>query len=168
MFLPIGVGLRKSKGVPVTASTSPAGSRSSSTGAAARNTPVLADVAPIGRHTIAAFDAAGGVHALRAQLEPATAPPAVGTGNTDGGDSVIRPLTNPVTNEPALVAPRGNLAPDGAILKTAAARPHLLTHTGPAVVFHGYADMMARIDDLALTVTTDSVLILTRVRPTRR
>jgi dihydroxy-acid dehydratase len=120
---------------------------------AAREAPVLADVAPIGSHNIAAFDAAGGVRAVMAALD--------GTGQqTTTTDMVIRTPANPVTAQPAFAVLRGNLAPDGALLKTAASRPELLTHTGKAVVFDGYDDMLTRIDDPDLDVDANSVLIL--------
>jgi dihydroxy-acid dehydratase len=60
---------------------------------------------------------------------------------------------------------RGNLAPDGAVIKPAAAETQLLRHTGPAVVFADYNDMAARIDDPALPVTKDSVLVLQHAGP---
>jgi len=60
---------------------------------------------------------------------------------------------------------RGNLAPNGAVIKPAAAEPHLWKHTGPAVVFADYNDMAARIDDPALPVTKDSVIVLKRAGP---
>jgi dihydroxy-acid dehydratase len=60
---------------------------------------------------------------------------------------------------------RGNLAPDGAVIKPAAAEPRLLQHTGPAVVFADYNDMAARIDDPALAVTKDSVIVLQNAGP---
>jgi dihydroxy-acid dehydratase len=131
---------------------------------AARETPVLADVAPVGRHTIAAFDAAGGVEAILNELNKAVPThDAVTAGESK--HAVIRPRNNPVTDQPAMVALRGNIAPDGAILKPAAARRELLSHTGPAVVFHGYDDMRERIDDPDLVVSADSVLILTGCGP---
>ncbi|MCQ0016501.1 dihydroxy-acid dehydratase domain-containing protein [Actinomadura madurae] len=74
-------------------------------------------------------------------------------------------MDDPVTDSPALVVLRGNLAPDGAVLKTAAASRRLVRHTGPAVVFHGHADMMRRIDDPGLGATADSVLVLTGCGP---
>ena len=55
---------------------------------------------------------------------------------------------------------RGNLAPDGAVIKHMAAEPHLLEHAGPALVFRNYNDLAARIDDPALDVAPDSVLVL--------
>jgi dihydroxy-acid dehydratase len=122
---------------------------------AARETPVLADVAPIGRHNIAAFDAAGGIQSVLEELaKPGSAE-----------DRVIRCRDNPVTTVPAFTALTGNLAPDGAVIKTAAARTDLTMHTGPAVVFTGYDDLMNRIDDPDLEVSETSVLILTGCGP---
>jgi dihydroxyacid dehydratase/phosphogluconate dehydratase len=60
---------------------------------------------------------------------------------------------------------KGNLAPRGAVMKPSAASPHLLKHTGPAVVFENFADMMARIDSPELNVSKDSVLVLKNVGP---
>ncbi len=59
----------------------------------------------------------------------------------------------------------GTLAPDGAVIKTSAASEHLLTHRGPAVVFRGYDDMQARIDDPGLPVTENTVLVLAGCGP---
>ena len=60
---------------------------------------------------------------------------------------------------------RGNLAPDGCVIKPTAAEPRLLKHTGPAVVFSSYADLKARIDDEDLNVTADSVIVLQSAGP---
>jgi len=60
---------------------------------------------------------------------------------------------------------RGNLAPDGAVIKPAAAEPHLLQHRGPAITFRDYNDMAARIDDPELPVTRDSVIVLKNAGP---
>ena len=60
---------------------------------------------------------------------------------------------------------RGNLAPDGAVIKPPAAEPRLHRHTGPAVVFENYDDMAARIDDPDLVVDADSVLVLKSAGP---
>jgi dihydroxyacid dehydratase/phosphogluconate dehydratase len=75
------------------------------------------------------------------------------------------PLGDAVTGLPAFMVVRGNLAPDGAVVKAAAASPSLLRHTGPAVVFHSYQEMRARVDDPALDVTADSVLVLAGCGP---
>ena len=60
-------------------------------------------------------------------------------------DETIRPLDRPVAPSPTLAVLRGTLAPDGAVLKVAAATPVLLQHEGPALVFDSYADMLARV-----------------------
>ncbi len=80
-------------------------------------------------------------------------------------EDVIRSREKPVAGEGGLAVLRGNLAPDGAVIKHIAADPALLTHTGPAIVFDGYRDLLARIDDDDLPVTEDSVLVLREVGP---
>jgi dihydroxy-acid dehydratase len=139
---------------------------------AARRAPVLADIAPIGRHHIAAFAAAGGVPALRSRLgdllhadvltagrpDPSTPAPDAPEGSPAAEG--IRPRRVPVTGLPAFVVLRGTLAPDGAVLKTAAADPALFRHSGTAVVFDDYERMLTDIDDPGLGITADSVLVL--------
>jgi dihydroxy-acid dehydratase len=75
-------------------------------------------------------------------------------------DAVIRPLDAPLQAEGGVAVLTGTLAPRGAVIKTSAADPRLLRHTGPAVVFENYADLKARLDDPDLPVTPDSVLVL--------
>jgi dihydroxy-acid dehydratase len=75
-------------------------------------------------------------------------------------DDVIRTRDKPLSETGGLAVLRGNLAPNGAIIKPTAAEPHLLKHTGPAVVFSDYNDMNARIDDESLDVDENSVLVL--------
>ena len=141
---------------------------------AARTVPVLADIAPVGRHHIAAFDAAGGLPVLLHELRPflhrdlvtvRTPRPDIAMVRPSAGGA-IRRLDDPVTSQPSIAVLRGSLAPTGAVIKTAAASPELLQHTGPAVVFEGYHDMLARIDDPNLDVTKDSVLVLRGCGPT--
>jgi len=81
--------------------------------------------------------------------------------NTD----VIRSLEQPLQPEGGLAVLWGNLAPDGAIIKHAAATPHLLRHRGRAVVFRGMADLRARLNDPDLDVTADDILVLQEVGP---
>jgi dihydroxy-acid dehydratase len=78
---------------------------------------------------------------------------------------VIAPLDRPRRAEGGLVILRGSLAPDGAVLKVSAATPALLTHRGPACVFHDLADLTARVDHPALPVTAESVLVLQNAGP---
>ncbi len=78
---------------------------------------------------------------------------------------VILPRDKALVASGSLAVLRGNLAPDGAVIKPAAAEARLHKHTGPAVVFADYNDMAARIDDPALAVTADSVLVLQNAGP---
>ncbi|MCZ8044824.1 MAG: dihydroxy-acid dehydratase, partial [Beijerinckiaceae bacterium] len=90
--------------------------------------------------------------------------------SADGGqriwnDDVIRPLGRPVSTEPALAVLYGNIAPLGCVMKPSAAEPHLLDHTGPALVFDSYAQMKAQIDDPELAVTADTILVMRGAGP---
>ncbi|MEX2213578.1 MAG: dihydroxy-acid dehydratase, partial [Phycisphaeraceae bacterium] len=80
-------------------------------------------------------------------------------------DEVIRPRENALAAEGGTFVLRGNLAPDGAVIKVTAAEKHLLTHKGPAVVFKDYNDMAARIDDDALPIAKESVIVLQNAGP---
>ncbi|MCZ7563350.1 MAG: L-arabinonate dehydratase [Burkholderiales bacterium] len=141
----------------------------------ARTTPVLADVRPSGRFLMEDFYYAGGLRALLAELRDAlaldcrTANGATLGENLAGAEihdsEVVRTRANPLLAAGGLAVLRGNLAPDGAVIKPAAAEPRLLQHVGRAVVFEDYNDMAARIDDPALEVTPDSVLVLRNAGP---
>jgi dihydroxy-acid dehydratase len=78
---------------------------------------------------------------------------------------VIRPRDNPLTPSGGTAVLYGNLCPDGAVIKTSAATPRFLKHTGPALVFRDYNDMDARINRDDLDVTEDSVLVLQNAGP---
>lgn len=80
-------------------------------------------------------------------------------------DDVIRPLDNPIYAEGALAVLRGNVAPDGCVMKPSAAAPHLLRHTGPALVFNDYPALKANIDRDDLDVTPEHVLVLRNAGP---
>jgi dihydroxyacid dehydratase/phosphogluconate dehydratase len=80
-------------------------------------------------------------------------------------DDVIRSPDNALSAEGGVAVLRGNLAPDGAVIKHIAAEPKLLKHTGPAVVFDDYKDMQRRINDTSLNITADSVLVLRNAGP---
>src|SRR5215217_8050091 len=80
-------------------------------------------------------------------------------------EEVIRPLEDPLQEEGGLAVLRGNLAPDGCVIKHSAADPGLVRHTGPAVVFEGYDDLARRIDDPSLKVDASSVLVLRGAGP---
>jgi len=141
----------------------------------ARRTPVLADVRPSGKYLMEDFYYAGGLRGLMSRLPDLLDAAALTvTGRTLGeglagaevfSDDVIRPRDNPLVPCDGLAVLRGNLAPDGAVIKPAAMEAHLRTHTGPAVVFDDYNDMAARIDDEDLPVTRDSVIVLRSAGP---
>jgi dihydroxyacid dehydratase/phosphogluconate dehydratase len=78
---------------------------------------------------------------------------------------VIRPLDKAIYDEGALAVLKGNLAPDGCVIKPSACEPRLRQHTGPALVFDDYADLKARINDETLDVTADHVLVLRNAGP---
>ncbi len=141
----------------------------------ARKTPLLADIRPSGAYLMEDFYYAGGLRALLVQLGDLIDPtPMTVNGHTLGENiegaqvynrKVIRSRDNPVVAKDTLAVLRGNLAPDGAVIKPAAAQEHLLTHTGPAVVFENYDEMARMIDDPDLDVTADSVLVLKSAGP---
>jgi dihydroxy-acid dehydratase len=80
-------------------------------------------------------------------------------------DDVIRPLDRPIYAEGALAVLRGNLAPDGVIIKPSACAPHLLQHTGRALVFDDYPSLKKAVEDPDLDVTADDVLVLRNAGP---
>ncbi|HSQ71944.1 MAG TPA: dihydroxy-acid dehydratase, partial [Rubrivivax sp.] len=80
-------------------------------------------------------------------------------------DDVIRPLANPIYAEGALAVLRGNLAPDGVVIKPSACAPHLLQHSGRALVFDDYPALKKASDDPELDVTADDILVLRNAGP---
>ena len=143
---------------------------------ASRKVPVIANVRPSGeRYLMEDFFYAGGILALMKRLSGLLdgTPQTVSgrpIGETIAGapcwnDDVIRPLERPVSSEPAMAVLYGNLAPDGCVMKPSAAESRLLAHAGPALVFDSYADLKAHIDDEALEVTADTVLIMRGAGP---
>ncbi len=143
----------------------------------ADSTPVLVDLKPTGSAYMEDFHRAGGMQVLLQELKPLLEldPPTV-AGMTLGErldepydfpawQEVIRPATDPLQPRGALIALRGNLAPDGAILKRSAATPALLNATGRAVVFHSLQDMAARIDSPDLEIDEGDFLVLQNAGP---
>jgi len=132
--------------------------------------PLLVDLHPAGRFLMEDFHRAGGLLAVLAQVSDLLDPAALTvTGRTlveHVGDAptwdntVIRSREQPVKPDAGIAVLRGNLAPDGALVKPAAASPHLLRHRGRAVVFDSVEDLKARLDDPHLDVDEDSVLVL--------
>ncbi len=132
--------------------------------------PVLVDLQPAGRFLMDDFHRAGGLLAVLREVRDLLDPGALTvTGRPlvdylDDAPSwdpeVIRPRSAPLVTEGGIAVLRGNLAPDGALIKAAAASPHLLRHRGRALVFDSVEDFHARIDDPDLDVDPDSVLVL--------
>ena len=141
----------------------------------ARRTPVLANVRPSGKFLMEDFYYAGGLRGLMSRLTDlldTTATTVTGKslaasleGSAVYSDDVIRPRSNPLVANDGLAVLRGNLAPDGAVIKPPAMEAHLQKHTGPAVVFRDYNDMAARIDDPDLDINKDSVIVLQHSGP---
>jgi dihydroxy-acid dehydratase len=143
---------------------------------ASRRVPVIANIRPSGdRYLMEDFHYAGGLLGLLSRLKPLLDLSQINvTGETWDetlkpakvfNDDVIRPLDNPIYAEGALAVLRGNLAPDGCVIKPSAAKAKFLKHAGRAVVFDDYPDLKARIDRDDLDVTEDSVLVLRNAGP---
>jgi dihydroxy-acid dehydratase len=141
----------------------------------ARRTPLVANIRPAGKFLMEDFFYAGGLRALMAELtDLLSLSERTVNGRTLGENlagaevfdrDVILPRARALVAKDSLAVLRGNLAPNGAVIKPAAAEARLLKHTGPAVVFADYNDMAARIDDPALPITKDSVLVLQNAGP---
>ncbi|QII85822.1 dihydroxy-acid dehydratase [Bordetella hinzii] len=143
--------------------------------ALARSTPVLANLRPAGKYLMEDFYYAGGLRALLVQLGDLLD---LGQGTVDGrslgeniagarvfNDDVIRGREQALVPCDGLAVLRGNLAPDGAVIKPPAMEERLQVHTGPAVVFKDYNDMAERIDDPDLDISADSVIVLQNAGP---
>ncbi len=143
---------------------------------AGRDIPVIANIRPSGKdYLMEDFYYAGGLRALMGNM----------TDKLDGGcltvngstlgeniagaktfnTDVIRTTDNPVYPEGSLAVLKGNLAPDGAVIKPCACDPRFLQHEGPALVFDSYPDMKSAIEDENLDVTPDHVLVLRNAGP---
>jgi len=140
-----------------------------------RRTPVLANLKPAGEFLMEDFYYAGGLRALLSRI-----PDLLELGcrtvngrtlgeNIDGAEvydeRVVLGRNQPLSPTGGTAVLRGNLAPDGAIIKPTAADPRLLAHEGPAVVFRDVEEMYARIDDEDLDVGPDSVIVLQNAGP---
>ena len=138
-------------------------------------TPLLVNVRPAGEHLVEHVFHAGGIPAVMKSLESLLHTDALTvTGKTVADNlpaqpvadtAVITSLDRPFQPPQGLAVVRGNLAPNGAVIKCAAASPDLLVHQGPAVVFENMRDLLARFDDPDLDVTADSVLVLRSAGP---
>ncbi len=141
-----------------------------------RETPVLLDLKPSGQHYMEDFHHAGGMATLLRELKPLLHLEALTvTGRTLGEEieragpgfaqRIVRPLADPIYPQGGIAVLRGNLAPEGAIIKQSAADPTLMEHEGRAVVFENLEDLAARIDDDSLDVTAQDILVLKHIGP---
>jgi len=144
--------------------------------AASRHIGVIANIRPSGeKYLMEDFYYAGGLPAMmnvmrsKLALNARTVNGRTVGENIEGAEvfdaDVIRPLGKPIYAEGALAVLRGNLAPDGVILKPSAAAPHLLQHTGRALVFDDYPSLKKAVDDPDLDVTGDDILVLRNAGP---
>jgi dihydroxy-acid dehydratase len=141
----------------------------------ARRTPVLANMRPAGKYLMEDFFYAGGLPALLKALGDLLDPSCLTVNGATLGENiaqaqifnadVIHERESPLVKSDALVVLRGNLAPDGAVMKPPAAEAHLLKHKGPAVVFDSYDEMKKRMDDPELQADENSVFILRNAGP---
>jgi dihydroxy-acid dehydratase len=141
-----------------------------------RTTPVIANIRPSGQdYLMEDFFYAGGLPALMKELgDKLDLSVITANGRTMGdniadavnyNDDVIRPLANPVYHEGSLAVLRGNLAPDGAVIKPAAMDPKFLQHRGPAIVADSYGELKEIINDEDYPMTPDHVLVLRNAGP---
>jgi len=141
-----------------------------------RTTPVIANVRPSGQtYLMEDFYYAGGLRGLMSRLAgklDASAISVTGRSITEGlesagiyNDDVIRGLGNPVYHEGSLAVLKGNLAPDGAVIKPAACDPAFHAHAGPALIADSYPELKAIVDDEDYPVTPDTVLVLRNAGP---
>jgi dihydroxyacid dehydratase/phosphogluconate dehydratase len=141
-----------------------------------RRVPVIANIRPSGdEYLMEDFFYAGGLPAMLERIRGHLRTDArTVNGRTLGeniqgaevyDDDVIRPLANPIYAEGALAVLRGNLAPDGVVIKPSACAPHLLQHSGRALVFDDYPALKKAVEDPELDVTGDDILVLRNAGP---
>ena len=144
--------------------------------AASRRVGVIANIRPSGdAYLMEDFYYAGGLPAMMATMREHLHTEALTVNGRTVGDNiagaevhnadVIRPLAHPIYAEGALAVLRGNLAPDGVVIKPSACAPHLLQHTGRALVFDDYPSLKKAVDDPDLDVTGDDILVLRNAGP---
>ncbi|MCZ8376925.1 MAG: L-arabinonate dehydratase [Beijerinckiaceae bacterium] len=144
--------------------------------ATSRHVPVIANIRPSGStYLMEDFYFAGGLLGLMSRLKPMLDLTQINVSGKSWAeclegaqvfnDDVIRPLDNPIYKEGALAVLKGNLAPDGCVMKPSACAQKFLTHSGPALVFDDYPALKANIDREDLDVTEDTILVLRNAGP---
>lgn len=141
----------------------------------ARSTPMLVNLRPSGKYLMEDFYYAGGLPVVLKELLPLLSADTLTVSGKTLEESVrgaqcynpdvIRPLNEPLHQEGSLSVLNGNLAPHGAVIKTSAASANLLQHTGRAVVFENYEEMLVRVEDPGLDVEASDVLVLKNAGP---
>lgn len=139
------------------------------------SSPMIVNLKPSGRYLMEHFHRAGGLPVVQREISNLLQLGCLTVSGMTVGQNiqsarcsdrdVIKTLDSPVFPSGALVVLKGNLAPSGALLKVSAATDRLLEHTGPAVVFENYLDMLARVDSADLEVSADSVLVMRNTGP---
>lgn len=137
--------------------------------------PCLVNLKPSGKYLMEDFYYAGGLPAVLREIAPHLDLDAITANGRTLGENVadapcwnrdvIRPLDQPFKPEAGIAVIRGNLAPNGAVIKPSAASPHLLQHRGRAVVFESIEDLKARIDDEALDIDETCIMVLKNCGP---
>lgn len=132
--------------------------------------PLLVDIMPAGTRLMDDFFEAGGIPCLMAELHSVLNGNAMTVSGQPVSESwrdqktsdatMIHSMSNPLIAEAGIAVLRGNLCPQGAVVKPSAASPNLLVHTGPALVFDSIEDYKARVDDPNLDVTAETVMVL--------
>jgi dihydroxy-acid dehydratase len=140
-----------------------------------RETPLIANLRPVGKYLMEDFYNAGGLKALLWQIRDHLKLNCLTVNGLSIGDNikdsdvydndVIRSVENPVATSGGTYVLHGNLAPNGCVIKPAAAEERLLKHRGPAVVFEDYADLKLRINDETLDINADSIVVLKSAGP---
>jgi dihydroxy-acid dehydratase len=141
-----------------------------------RKVPVLVDLKPSGQHYMEHLHEAGGLNAVLRELQPflhldvptisgKTLGEVMAASERVPGQQVVRAMSDPIYRSGGIAVLRGNLAPNGAVIKHSSATPELLKHTGRAVVFDSLDDLAARIDAPDLDVTAADVLVLRNAGP---
>jgi dihydroxy-acid dehydratase len=139
-------------------------------------TPVIVDLKPIGQHYMEDLNRAGGLAPVLRAVAPllntdcititgATLGENIAATSAPWPQDVVAPVDRPIHHGGSIRVLRGNLAPNGAVIKHASATPALLRHTGRAVVFKSLADMAERLDADSLDVSADDILILQNAGP---
>jgi len=143
---------------------------------AGREVPVIANIRPSGsEYLMEDFYYAGGLRGLMSRLTERLNLDALTVSGRSLGDTlkgaevynddVIRPVENPIYPSGSLAVLRGNLAPDGCVIKPCAMEQRLMVHEGPALVFDSYPEMKTAVDDPGLDVTPDHVMVLRNAGP---